>query len=152
MAYATTSNPTEVSVGNINFVEVAIYDGNIAWVPRWTTDGNPILIDYPTDDCLNPGLNAAGSTGGDEEICFYISQPTNLYSRSDFAFPIDANYKIGDIAYASFPFESVGVQGDTNSFILVDIYGGNKAWLPRYPENSDISNVVDYPPKDCVRP
>lgn len=91
-------------------------------------------------------------SSNDSRRCFYVDQPTNLYSRPDFDFPIDASYRVGDIAYASFPYESVSVQGGTNSFILVDLFGGNKAWVPRYPEASNIANLVDFPPQDCLRP
>lgn len=126
VAYATT-NPIDsrwfgdVTADGNSFVEVAGYEGTVGWVPRFIP-GTDIPVMEDIQDCPDPGLNASGFPGGsgDDRVCFYINQFTNLYSQPDFAMPIEAKYNIGDIAYATYPFTDVAVQGGTNAFILVD--------------------------------
>jgi len=161
-AYATTNDPTSSWVndgtadGN-SFIEVAFTGGQTGWVPRFPAGSDvPILIDMEgVTDCPNPMPPAAGSEikGVDEDrVCFYVDQPTNLYSRPEFGAVTSARYNVGDIAYASYPFESVPVENGTNAFILVDIYGGNQAWVPRYPRGSATPILIDYPAEECERP
>ncbi|MEM9119944.1 MAG: hypothetical protein AAGD09_18975 [Cyanobacteria bacterium P01_F01_bin.56] len=136
-----------------SFVKVAGYEGTVGWVPRFE-QGTNIAVMEDLQDCPNPGVNAAGFPGGSglDRTCFYVQQPTNLYSRPDFDFAIEARYVAGDIAYATFPFTDVAVEGGNNAFILVDIYDGNQAWVPRKPEGLNTPNLVDYPPVECDRP
>ncbi|MEO1067847.1 MAG: hypothetical protein AAFW95_01815 [Cyanobacteria bacterium J06638_6] len=61
IAYATTNPPTAVVQGGRSFIEVAIYDGNKAWVPQRSPNGSlAILMDLSTNQCTNPPPQAAG--------------------------------------------------------------------------------------------
>jgi hypothetical protein len=148
-AYATTIPPTfawnNFGVGT-NFVEVAIYDGNTAWVPIYTPDGTQLLEEYPPEECPNPGLNAATfpRTGDPQEIaCFGVKVPTAVYSAPSFNSAIRGRYAVGDTAYrtndltADVPLRDGTWDG--NTFIAVSIYDGSKAWVPRQrPDNTVI--------------
>lgn len=160
-AYATTNPPFSVPAfdgtadGN-SFIEVAIYDGNIAWAPRYPQGSdNPLLIDLPSDDCPDPGLNAFvfPPTGVGPEYCFAVVQPTNLYAFPSFGASTGDRYAAGDIAFATAnpPFTAWVNDGtvDGNSFIEVSIYGGNTAWVPRFPAGSNSPILVDLPSADC---
>ena len=158
VAYAT-ANPIKsywfwdrTADGN-SFVKVAAFDGTVGWVPRFPKgDDTPSLIDLA--DCPNPGEFASGFPGGsgDDKVCFYVLSPTNLYGRPDFTTPLEANYAEGDIAYAYYPFSDEVIGHGPNAFILVDIYDGNQAWVPRYSEDLNTKILELYPPEDCNRP
>ncbi|WP_044151380.1 hypothetical protein [Leptolyngbya iicbica] len=146
-AYATTIPPTFAwnnSVGT-NFVAVAIYDGNTAWVPLYNPDGTQVLEEYPPEDCPNPGLNAATFpiTGDPQQIaCFGVKVPTNVYSEPSFNSAVRGRYGVGDTAYRSSDFTpdvplSDGTW-DGNTFIAVSIYDGSKAWVPRQRPNNTV--------------
>lgn len=157
-AYATTNPPTSVWVndgtrdGN-SFIEVAYYDGNIGWIPRFPAGSNaPALVDIT--DCPNPGPNAAGSIIGPvaSDYCFFVQRPTNLYSRPSYRAITGDTYAVGDTAYATTdPPTSVWINDpdlvDGNSFIEVKIYGGNTAWVPRFRADADAPLLVDL--ADC---
>jgi len=158
VAYAT-ANPIKsywfrdgTHDGN-SFVKVAGFDGTVGWVPRFPKGSDaPILVDLA--DCPNPGENASGFPGGsgDDRVCYFVLEPTNLYGRPDFHTPLDANYARKDIAYASYPFHKVVVDHGRNAFVLVDIYEDNQAWVPFFSENLGTKLVERYPPEDCERP
>lgn len=160
-AYATTSNPTleweNTGVGT-NFVEVAIYEGNIAWVPLRTADGRKILEEYPTEDCSNPGPGAAGyATGGGTPFCFYVQTDIGVYDSPSFSANRVAGYVNNDVAYAtdSEPTREWVDDGtaDGNNFYKVAIFEGNIGWVPRSPEGSDFAALKDYSGIDnCPNP
>ncbi len=147
-AYATTIPPTfawnNFGVGT-NFVKVAIYDGNTAWVPLYTPDGTQLLEEYPPEECSNPGLNAATFpvTGDPQQIaCFGIKVPTNVYSAPSFNSAIKGRYAVGDTAYRTNDLTpDVPLRDGTwdgNTFIAVSIYDGSKAWVPRQRPNNTV--------------
>ncbi|RZM75020.1 hypothetical protein [Leptolyngbya iicbica] len=158
VAYAT-ANPIKsywfwdgTKDGN-SFVKVAGFDGTVGWVPRFPKGENaPVLVDLA--DCPSPGVNASGFPGGsgDDRLCYFVLEPTNLYGRPDFDTALNANYVPGDIAYASYPPQKVVVDHGRNAFVLVDIFDGNQAWVPFFSGNLSTKIVEEYPPEDCERP
>lgn len=159
VAYATTNPPQAVWVrdgtgdGN-SFVEVAFYDGNIGWIPRYPAGSDsPALIDLSgSADCPAPGLNAAGGDTGGSEYCFFVQRPTNVYSRPTYSAITGDSYAAGDTAYATTdPPISVWIDDpdleNGNSFIEVEIYGDNTAWVPRFRADADVPLLVDL--ADC---
>jgi hypothetical protein len=150
IAYATTNRPISVGVndgtadGN-SFVQVKIYDGSSAWVPRYPEGSNsPALIDLEGfDDC-----SATGEGPPANEYCFSVQRPTNVYARPSYDAMLGARYVAGDTAYATTnPPTSVWVRDSAlangNSFIEVEIYDGNIAWVPRFRADADVPLLVD---------
>lgn len=157
IVYATTNPPTTVFSGGRAFVEVAIYGGNRGWLPRLSTiDGVPLIVDLTTDQCTNPPLGAAGYRTGSggfvgQAYCFVVGTPVPLYSRPSFNALTGDRYAIGDIAYATrnppATFFDRGVP-----FVEVAIYGGNRAWAPRYVGDADVPALVDLSADQCTNP
>jgi hypothetical protein len=158
-AYATMKSPyNRASDRGITFVEVAIYEGNIAWIPFFTLDGTKLLEEYPSEDCPNPGDGAAiNAEGGETAFCFDVQTEIGVYERPSFSALKVADYLDTDIAYAtanppiSVPYDDG--TSDRNSFVEVAIYGGNIGWVPRYPEGVDAPALIDLSgPQDCPNP
>jgi hypothetical protein len=85
-AYATTYPYTHVSDRGITFVQVAIYEGNIAWAPFFALDGTPLLEEYPSEECPNPGKNAAiNAEGSGTPFCFDVQTEIGVYERPSFS-------------------------------------------------------------------
>jgi len=155
-AYATTTNPTQVWVndgttdGN-NFVEVAFTGGQTGWVPRYRAGSDtPAMVDMSGfTDCPDPGPGAAGyATGPTPAVCFFVQRPTNVYSRPAYGAITPDSFAVGDTAYATTaPPTSVWLNDpdlvNGNSFIEVEIYGGNTAWVPRFRADADAPLLVD---------
>ena len=150
IAYATTNRPISVGVndgtadGN-SFVQVKIYDGSSAWVPRYLEGRNtPTLIDLEGfNDCSPTGEGPPAN-----EYCFFVQRPTNVYARPAYDAILDARYAAGDTAYATTnPPTSVWINDpdlvNGNSFIEVSIYDGNVAWVPRFRADADVPLLVD---------
>lgn len=154
-AYATTNPPTSAwfddgTVDGNSFVEVAFYDGNIGWIPRFPEGSDvPLLVDIT--NCPNPVPNAAGylvGGPGGGEYCFAVQTPVNVYSSpSYFAMTADT-FAVGDTAYATTnPPNFMWIDDpnfvEGNSFVEVVIYGGNTGWLPRFKVGANLPVLVD---------
>jgi len=162
VAYATTNKATSywfddgTEDGN-SFVEVAIFDGLIAWVPRFQVGTDTaLLVDSPTDECTEPGLNAYvyPPIETDEEYCLAVTKPVNLYAYPSFWAITPDLYARNDTAFATAnPPYSVWIDDGTtdgNSFIEVKAYDGNFGWVPRFPEGDDEPPIlVDLPSEEC---
>ena len=157
IAYATTNPPTTRFDGNRAFVEVAIYGGQRAWLPRHSTiDGVPLIVDLSTAQCTNPPAHAAGggATGGPSgamPYCYAVVRETAVFSRPDTGAATGDRFLRGDIAYATTNPPTAVVQGG-RSFIEVAIYGGNKAWVPQRSTVDGAPILVDLSTNQCTNP
>jgi hypothetical protein len=157
IAYATANPPTTRFDGNRAFVEVAIYGGRKAWLPRLSTiDGVPLIVDLSTDQCTNPPAHAAGggATGGPSgavPYCYAIVRETAVFSRPNTGAASGDRFAVGDIAYATTNPPTAVVQGG-RSFIEVAIYGGNKAWVPQRSTIDGAPILMDLSTDQCTNP
>ena len=157
IAYATTNPPTTRFDGSRAFVEVAIYSGRKAWLPRLSTiDGVPLIVDLSTDQCTNPPAHAAGggATGGPSgtvPYCYAIVRETAVFSRPNTGAASGDRFAVGDIAYATTNPPTAVVQGG-RSFIEVAIYGGNKAWVPQRSTIDGAPILMDLSTNQCTNP
>lgn len=181
IAYATSSEPNELSVGRRSFVEVAIYGGNRGWLPKTSTidgvslivdlnkvpfDELPPIINLEPDRCANPpesavssGLTNGGIVGQDSSLepnntasyCFAVRKSLRLYSRPSLSASTNASYQAGDIAYAT-TNPPTTVLSDRTAFVKVAIYNGNTAWAPRQIEETDVPALVDLSNDQCSQP
>ena len=156
IAYATTNPPTTRFDGNRAFVEVAIYGGRKAWLPRLSTiDSVPLIVDLSADQCTNPPAHAAGggATGGPSgavPYCYAIVRETAVFSRPNTGAASGDRFNAGDIAYATTNPPTAVVQGG-RSFIEVAIYGGNRAWVPQRSTIDDAPILMDLSTDQCTR-
>lgn len=136
IAYATTNPPTVRFDGSRAFVEVAIYDGRKAWLPRLQgVSGGPLIVDLTTDQCISPPAHAAGGNpfGGPSGVipyCYRVQIQTPVFSRPSPSATTADRFNLADIAYATTNPPTAVVAGG-RSFIEVAIYGRNKAWVPQ---------------------
>ena len=166
IAYATTNPPTVRFDGDRAFVQVAIYGGRTAWVPRLSTiDGVPLLVDLSSDQCTNPPANAAGgsATGGTTTggttggvsgtvpYCYLVQRQTSVFSRPSPSAASGDSFNAGDIAYATTNPPTAVVYGG-RSFIQVAIYGGRKAWVPQRSTIDGAPILVDLSTDQCNNP
>ncbi|PSN78683.1 hypothetical protein C8B47_15630 [filamentous cyanobacterium CCP4] len=157
IAYATANPPTTRFDGNRAFVEVAIYGGRKAWIPRLSTiDGVPLIVDLSTDQCTNPPAHAAGgsATGGPSgsvPYCYAVVRETAVFSRPNTGAATGDRFAVGDIAYAITNPPTAVVQGG-RSFIEVAIYGGNKAWVPQRSTVDGVPILMDLSTDQCTNP
>ncbi|MEM1280710.1 MAG: hypothetical protein AAGG53_12000 [Cyanobacteria bacterium P01_H01_bin.152] len=157
ITYATANPPRTIrGEDGVPYVEVAIYGGNLGWLPRYDANrpGAELIVDLSSDQCTNPGPGAFGyvegggidSSGG--EYCFAVQTPVNVYSSPSYFAMTNDTFAIGDTAYATAnPPNSVWIDDPNfvngNSFIEVKIWGGSTGWVPRFKVGADLPVLMD---------